>query len=397
MRDAFDREFTVVELLPADLLDAVGPAVASLLGTSLAVLTDAGRPYWGSPVDGAAREVLVLEVEPLAYVSAAVAPERLAAAVTPLRELMKARARYLMACDLHTDVVTADYQVLAERNRALEASEARYKNLAEQLEQRVTEQVAMLDERQRQIYQAEKLASIGQLAAGVAHEINNPIGFVRSNIVTFGRYLERVGELKPRLGNATTAWREIDLDFILTDGAELVADCLNGIDRVARIVRDLKGFSSVDQPEEEVVDINESLGEACDVLASQLPVGVTLERHLGSVPRVLCLPGHMKQVFYNVIQNGALAVRDANRAGTVSVASRAVEGGIEIAISDTGVGMKADQIAHAFEPFFTTRPAGHGTGLGLTVARDIVQAHDGRIAIASRPGTGSTVTIFLPA
>ncbi len=397
MRDAFDREFTLSELLPSDLLDAIGTAMAKLLEAPLAVQAEDGRPYWGSPIEGAAREALVLEVEPLAYVSAAVAPERLAAAVTPLRELMKARARYLMASDLHTDVVTADYQVLAERNRALEASEGRYKHLAEQLERRVKEQVAMLDERQRQIYQAEKLASIGQLAAGVAHEINNPIGFVRSNIVTFGHYLERVGELKPQLENAAKAWREIDLDFVLKDGAELVQDCLNGIDRVARIVRDLKGFSSVDQPEEEVVDINVSLGEACDVLSSQLPSGVTLARDLGSVPRLLCLPGHLKQVFYNVIQNGALAVRDSRRPGTVSVASRRVEGGIEIAIADTGVGMTADQITHAFEPFYTTRPAGHGTGLGLTVARDIVQAHDGRIAIDSRAGAGTTVTVFLPA
>lgn len=397
MRDAFDREFTLAELLPSDLLDAVGSAVANLLGAPLAVLTPDGRSYWGTPVGGAARAALVLELEPLAYVCAAVAPERLSVAVVPLRELMKARARYLMACDLHTDVVTADYQTLVERNRALAASEARYKSLAEDLEQRVNAQVTLLDERQRQIYQAEKLASIGQLAAGVAHEINNPIGFVRSNIVTFGHYLETVGRLKPRLADAAKAWSELDLDFVLTDGAELVADCLNGVDRVARIVRDLKGFSSVDQPEEEVVDINESLGEACDVLASQLPAGVTLERHLGSVPRLLCLPGHLKQVFYNVIQNGALAVRDSNRGGTVSVTSRRVENGIEIAIADTGVGMTAEQIAHAFEPFYTTRPAGHGTGLGLTVARDIVQAHDGRIAIDSRPGTGTTVTVFLPA
>ena len=397
MRESFDREFSLPEVLPLALLDVVGSSLSSLLGVPLAVVAGDGRPYWGNVNAEAMHEALVLEVEPLAYVSAVAAPERLTAAAALLREIVKTRARYLMACDLHTDVVTADYQTLAERNRALETSEARYKALAEDLEQRVAAQVALLDERQRQIYQAEKLASIGQLAAGVAHEINNPIGFVRSNIVTFGRYLERVSDLKMRLADAPVAWRELDIDFVLQDGAELVADSLAGIDRVARIVRDLKGFSSVDQPEEEVVDLNLSLGEACDVLASQLPGGVVIERDLGVLPRLMCLPGHLKQVFYNVIQNGVLAVRDAHRPGKVAVSSRAVEGGIEIIVTDNGVGMTPDQVAHVFEPFYTTRPVGQGTGLGLTVARDIVQAHDGRIVIESHLGAGTTATLFLPA
>jgi signal transduction histidine kinase len=310
---------------------------------------------------------------------------------------MVARGRYLMACGLHTEVVAADYQALLERNRALAASEVRYKSLAEELEQRVEAQVKLLDERQRQIYHAEKLASVGQLAAGVAHEINNPIGFVRSNIATFGSYLERLSGLKRRLDDAQAAWRELNLDFVIEDGADLVRDSLAGIDRVARIVRDLKGFSNIDRPEEEVVDLNLSLNEACEVVASHLSADIALERNLGVLPRLLCLPGHLKQVFFNVIQNGVQAVRDANRPGKVTVATRSVEGGIEIAIADTGVGMSAEQQAHAFEPFYTTRPVGRGTGLGLTVARDIIQAHDGKIAIDSRPGAGTTVTIFLPA
>jgi signal transduction histidine kinase len=397
MSEAFDREFSLAELLPASLLDTVGPVVADLLGTGLAVLTADGRPYWGNAPDDAPREALVLELEPVGHVASTVVPDRLRAVAVVLRQLMAARVRYLMACDLHTSVVAEDYQALLDRNRALEASEARYKSLAEELEQRVEAQVKLLDERQRQIYQAEKLASLGQLAAGVAHEINNPIGFVRSNIATFGAYLERLAKFKKRLNEAPVAWRELDLDFLLADGADLVQDSLTGIDRVARIVRDLKGFSNVDRPEEEVVDINESLNEACDVVASQLPPGVVLDRRLGALPRLLCLPGHLKQVFFNVLLNGVQAVREANRPGTVTVASRLTEGDIEIAVRDTGVGMTADQVDHAFEPFFTTRPVGHGTGLGLTVARDIVQAHGGRISIDSRLNVGTTVTVCLPA
>jgi signal transduction histidine kinase len=397
MNDAFDREFSLAELLPASLLDATGPALAGLLDSGLAVVTTDGRPYWGNAPDDALREALVMELEPVAYVASKAAPNRLRAAAVVLRQLMATRARYLMACDLHSSVVAEDYQVLLDRNRALQASEARYKSLAEQLEQRVEAQVRLLDERQRQIYQAEKLASVGQLAAGIAHEINNPIGFVRSNIATFGGYLERFAAFKGRLGEVPVAWSELKLDFVLEDGADLVRECLAGIDRVARIVRDLKGFSNIDRPDEEVVDLNESLGEACDVVASQLPAGVALERRFGDLPRLLCLPGHLKQVFFNVIRNGVQAVRDANRPGTVTVASRLVDRDIEIAIADTGAGMTTDQLAHAFEPFYTTRPVGQGTGLGLTVARDIVQAHGGRMSIDSRLDAGSTVTVFLPA
>jgi signal transduction histidine kinase len=397
MSEAFDREFSLAELLPASLLDATGPALAGLLDAGLGVLTTDGRPYWGSAPEDAPRAALVLELEPVGYIASATPPERLRAVVVVLRQLMAARVRYLMACDLHTSVVAEDYQALLDRNRALAASEARYRTLVEELEQRVETQVRLLDERQRQIYQAEKLASVGQLAAGVAHEINNPIGFVRSNIATFGNYLERFAALKQRLNDAPGAWRELKLDFLLEDGADLVQDSLTGIDRVARIVRDLKGFSNVDQPEEEVVDLNVSLNEACDVFTSQLPSGIALERNLGALPRLLCLPGHLKQVFFSVIQNAVQAVGDTHQGGAVTVASRAVPDGIEIAVADTGVGMVPEQQEHAFEPFYTTRPVGQGTGLGLTVARDIVQAHGGRIAIDSRLGAGTTVTIFLPA
>ncbi|HTY02325.1 MAG TPA: ATP-binding protein [Rhodocyclaceae bacterium] len=396
MNGVFDREFSLGELLPTDLLDAVGPALAGLVDAGLAVLTSAGGSYWGDAPAAARREPLTVELEPAGYLASTAVPERLRAAAAVLRQLMAARVRYLMACDLHTDVVTSDYQTLLERNRALAASETRYKNLAEELEQRVAAQVELLDERQRQIYQAEKLASVGQLAAGVAHEINNPIGFVRSNVATFGTYLERLARLKQRLGDAAVAWRELDLDFVLEDGAELVRDTLAGIDRVARIVRDLKGYSNIDRPDEEMADLNQSLNEACDMVATRLSPGVAIARDLGVLPRLLCLPGHLKQVFFGVIQNGMQAVSDAHQPGTVTVTSRAVSGGIEVAIADTGVGMTTEQLARAFEPFYTTRPVGSGTGLGLTVARDIVQAHGGRMAIDSRPGAGTNVTIFLP-
>ena len=394
MSEAFDRDYTLAELMPERVLESVGPALARLLDADLAVLDAAGNALWGRAPETAARAPLALELEPIGWLAAAVPAESLRAAAALLRQLFLARVRYLMAGSLHKESVAADYAALLEKHAALEASEARYKLLAEELEQRVAAQVELLDTRARQLYQAEKLASVGQLAAGVAHEINNPIGFVRSNISALGRYFDKWRGLKERIGAA--AWTELDMDFVLDDCADIVKESLAGIDRVARIVADLKGFSNVDRPDEEFVDLNVNLEEVSGVVRSQLPAGIELKLDLHELPRILCLPGHLNQVLFNVMRNAVQAVQDAGRGGTVTVSSRGDGAGIAIAVADNGVGMAAEQAARVFEPFYTTRIVGQGTGLGMTVAKDIVQAHDGRITISSVPGAGTTVTIFLP-
>lgn len=396
MSEAFDRDFTLAELLPAAMLETFGTALSGLLDSDLAVLDDKDVVLWGRAPADAPREALVLEIEPVGFITADAPRGRLRAAAAVLRQTILLRARYLMACDLHTDVVAADWQALLDRNQALAESEARYKTLSEELEQRVQAQVSLLDERSRQLYQAEKLASVGQLAAGVAHEINNPIGFVRSNIASFGGYLDKLRALKSRLDDAPAAWEALELDFVISDGAEIVKDCLDGIDRVARIVRDLKGFSNVDKPEQEMADLNDGLREAMSVFSGRLPAGVALNGNLGALPRVLCLPGHLNQVFLHLIENAVQAVGDAGRPGTVTVTSRPAGEGVEIVVADTGVGMSEAQKARAFDPFYTTRPVGSGTGLGLTVARDIIQAHGGSISIESQPGEGTRMTVFIP-
>ncbi|MBI4997484.1 MAG: two-component sensor histidine kinase [Rhodocyclales bacterium] len=396
MIDSFDHEPGIADLLPGPLLASVGTKLAVVLAGDLAILDASGNAIWGTPSAAAVRVPLTVELEPIGHLAAVASLPQLQAAAGLLRELLAAQYRYRMASRLHVESVAADYAELVEKHAALQASEARYRDLSAELEQRVNDQVQLLDERQRQLYQAEKLASLGRLAAGVAHEINNPIGFVRSNVASFGGYLQRLAELKLRLADADRAWRELDLDFVLEDGSALVNECLGGIDRVVRIVSDLKGFSNVDRPDEEVIDLNQVLRQAIAILQGQLPASVALNADYGELPRLLCLPGHLGQVFVNVIRNAIQAVVDSRRPGTVALTTRKAERGIEVVVQDSGVGMSAEQIGHAFDPFYTTRQVGQGTGLGLTVARDIVQAHDGSIEIASRPGAGTTVTIILP-
>jgi two-component system NtrC family sensor kinase len=387
----FDREASLAELLPPAVLTRLGPALATLLGDAAALRDAAGHVLWGAPVDGMpVRAPLILELEPLGHLEAS-SGHAVAAAAALLTEILKGQARYRMASSLHLEAVAADFEKLKAEHAALQQSEARLRALSAELERRVEEQVAVLEERQRQLYQAEKLAAVGQLAAGIAHEINNPIGFIRSNVNTFGGYLGKVAALKSRLD--TAVWKDLDLDFVLADGRELVADSIAGIDRIARIVKDLRGFSNIDRPEEEVIDVNDSLRAAASVIEGQKPAGVAVRLDLRPLPPLLCLPGHLNQVFLNVLINALQAVGDR---GEIRVASRAEGTRIVVAIGDDGPGIAPEILDRVFDPFFTTRAVGQGTGLGLTVARDIVRAHDGSISLESTPGRGTTVTIGLP-
>ncbi|MDP1705398.1 MAG: HAMP domain-containing sensor histidine kinase, partial [Sulfurimicrobium sp.] len=188
-------------------------------------------------------------------------------------------------------------------------------------------------------------------------------------------------------------WNELEMGFVVEDFAELIKESIHGIDRVARIVADLKGFSNVDRGEEEMADLNESLRQACQVISGHLPPNVKLVQALGEIPRLLCLPGYLNQAFLNVLENALQALSDG---GEIKVKS-ALEGDeILIAISDNGCGMPEEIQQQIFEPFFTTKDVGIGTGLGLTVVRDIVKVHGGKVSIESQPNAGTTVSIRLP-
>ena len=395
---AFDHEWRLAELLDAPMLQRLGSALSELAAGDLAISDETGRVLWGVPADTSARrEALILELEPIGYLSSATASASLLRSLAKLVVvLLRAQVRFKMASTLHLEAVAEDFETLKREHARLLDSEARYKKLAGELEARVKAQVAQLEERQQLLYQAEKLASVGQLAAGMAHEINNPLGFVRSNLSSFTAYLQKFVALKSRLREGETAWQELDLDFVLEDGLDLLGDCAVGLERIARIIADLKSFSNVDRATEEFANINESLRHAAAIVERQLPAGVTLQLELGHVAPLVCLPGHLNQLFYNLIHNGVQAIQEARRPGTVTIRSQAADDGIAIQISDDGVGMTPAQRERAFEPFFTTRPVGQGVGLGLATARNIVLAHSGRIEIASEPGHGTTVNLYFP-
>ncbi len=398
----YDSTLSLRELLSGIPPDRLSAALTVLLGGPARIVSADGAWVMGDApplAENARRLPLVHDLETAGYLETAAADEaRVRAAANLLELFMRSGARYFMASEMHIEVVKADYEELQRRHAALAESEARYRALAENLEERVREQVNTIASAHRQLYQAEKLASVGQLAAGVAHEINNPIGFIRSNLGTAQSYVEKfrsvAGQVKSG-GNAALlgAWQAADLDFVLEDFPSLLQESVDGADRVARIVSDLKGFSNVDQAEEEVVDLNDCIRSACNVAAHQINSRADLKLALGELPPLRCKAGHLSQVFLNLLLNAAQAMKER---GEIRIRSGVEDGQIVIRFSDSGCGIPPEILPRIFDPFFTTRDVGSGTGLGLTVSRDIVVSHGGHIEVESKAGAGTTFTIYLP-
>jgi PAS domain S-box-containing protein len=287
----------------------------------------------------------------------------------------------------------AEKRILTEKNRELEKAYGELKSV------------------QSQVFQQEKMASIGQLAAGVAHEINNPMGFIISNLGTLRKYsdklmayisaqAEAVRDLsspsqRPQevVQRIEESKRSLKIDNVMGDLPSLIAESLDGAERVRKIVQDFKGFSHVDQAEHQFVDINECLESTINIVRNELKYKATLQKELGDLPKTWCNPGQLNQVFVNILVNAAHAMETQ---GTITVKTGQQDGVISIEIQDTGRGIPKENVNKIFEPFFTTKEVGKGTGLGLSIAYDIIKKHKGDIAVKSEVGKGTTFTITLP-
>ncbi|NJD38282.1 MAG: response regulator [Geobacter sp.] len=280
--------------------------------------------------------------------------------------------------------------------------EGRLTALNEQLEQRVAEEVEKNRIKDSFLMQQEKLASIGQLAAGVAHEINNPMGFIMSNLNSLREYSEALGQYCALLDTTLAdGHREelrqlrtrLDIDFILRDLPSLLAESIEGAERVRRIVHDLKGFARSDSDELELADLNEMITSTLNLVRSELRYVADLDLDLQPLPQLCCRPHQIKQVISNLLINAAQAMHER---GTITVSTRCSGDQLQLQVRDTGSGIPPEMINRIFEPFFTTKPVGKGTGLGLAISYDIVHKHDGEIMVTSEIGVGTTFTVRLP-
>jgi two-component system NtrC family sensor kinase len=258
---------------------------------------------------------------------------------------------------------------------------------------------------QARLLQSEKMASIGQLAAGIAHEINNPIAFVRSNLHSLANYLTdlvavmkayEVAESAP--GEAERCIlaelkRSTDIGHVLDDIPPLIAESSDGLSRVEKIVKDLKKFSNVDRTAWQYVDLHESIESTLKVAAHEIGQKADIVREYGELPPVACLPGQLNQVFLNLLVN---AVQSHPSRGTVTIRTGRDGDSVWVQIQDTGAGIPPENLARIFDPFYTTKKVGVGPGLGLSVSYSIIQQHGGSIEVSSEVGKGSIFTVRLP-
>lgn len=269
---------------------------------------------------------------------------------------------------------------------------------------------------ERELMQAQKMASIGQLSAGVAHEINNPTGYVSSNLTTLGGYADDLGQLIDNyqellkalksaapasvpesviaLVNTITAFEEeIEIDYIRNDLSTVINDCRGGTDRIKKIVDDLKHFAHPGQNKVQDTDINHELETTLNVVHNELKYKASVIKELGDLPLIRANPQQLNQVFVNILVNAAQAIE---KKGEIRIKTKCSNGQVVIQFSDTGHGIAPENIDKIFDPFFTTKEVGKGTGLGMNIVYNIVKRHFGTIDVESKIGEGTTFTIKLP-
>jgi hemerythrin-like metal-binding protein len=311
-----------------------------------------------------------------------------------------------------------------QKNQELEAEQEALRVLNEQLEQRVKQRTAaveqanqqlvannvelkklneQLEAAQSQLLQSEKMASIGQLAAGVAHEINNPVGFVNSNLGTLGKYISSLFKVIDAYGaveakgvtspEVTQIKKAVDLPYLLEDIPSLLKESQDGLARVTRIVQDLKDFSHVEEVNWQYANLEHGMDSTLNVVANEIKYKAEVIKEYAQLPDIECIPSQLNQVFMNLLMNAAQAIETK---GSITIRTGDSGGEVWVEVQDTGKGIAAENLSRIFDPFFTTKPVGKGTGLGLSLSYSIVQKHHGRIEVNSIVGKGTTFRVWLP-
>lgn len=282
----------------------------------------------------------------------------------------------------------------------------------EELVARRTQELTQANQRLRdthsQLMQAEKMASLGQLAAGVAHEINNPVAYVYSNLQTLQIYCSDIGSFVEKYkqtvaldandinGNVNIdgAANKPDIQFLLSDAADLLNESLDGLKKVKQIAEDLKTFSHPEKKVWQETDINECIESALNIVANQIKQKARINKKFQELPKVECIAPQINQVIVNLLVNALHAIEDF---GEIEIVTKKIDSDtICISITDSGVGIEEKHMAKIFDPFFTTKDVGKGTGLGLSVSYGIVHSHNGNISVSSEVGKGTTFTVTLP-
>ncbi len=305
-------------------------------------------------------------------------------------------------CDLFVLEMTVE-RALAHRTLLLNARQ--YKLDLEKRNVELASGKSELERLQEQIIHSEKMASLGQLAAGVAHELNNPVGFIYGNLDVLNQTIAGLTDLldyydhnelpESIASGATTIKKQIDYETSRADLSSIINDCRDGAQRIRDIVQNLRTFSRLDEAEFAKTDVHEGIDSTVRLLSSYYSSGnITLIRDYGELPPIDAFSGQLNQVWMNLLVNAAQAVGAKN--GEVRIITSVVEESVVISIEDSGCGIPKEHLSRIFDPFFTTKPVGEGTGLGLSITFGIVERHGGTIRVETHIDEGTTFTVTLP-
>jgi len=335
-------------------------------------------------------------------------------AVQVLQDITAQKSAELNLRRMHQDLeqqVINRTRELAAANEKMEQDLRRRTAVEAELVRRNTELTELnrkLSMAQEQLIQSEKLASIGQLAAGVAHEINNPIGYIFSNFSTLQIYIGALLEVLnayEKVDNDRTSTeavnalimlrKDVEIDYLKEDIPSLMNESREGITRVRKIVQDLKDFSRTDTALEwQWANLHQGIDSTLNIVSNEVKYKADIIKNYGELPEVECFPSQINQVVMNLVVNAAHAIE--GKRGTISITTMVVDKHVQIEVKDTGSGIAPENISRIFDPFYTTKPVGQGTGLGLSLAYGIMQKHHGSIHVSSVLGEGTTFFLRIP-
>lgn len=443
--DVFDREFGLADLLPIkDLEEILAPLsdlfyieILNLNGGSYFVLQkiqiqkinqsiqpfldkNASKILPGGHWDG--HKVLFIlhhEREPIGYLLVALLENQTYSLphfqklgnmlVVMLSRIIRLNCKVQMTSGLQCQVVEDSYAQLQIKAEQLAQSEQKYRLLAESLEKEVEEKTQTIQKALSTLAQQEKMASVGQLAAGVAHEINNPMGFIISNLNSlkeYGRDLRLFFETFNKLvfdkdknrfaenrHTLRALYHQLDIDYILSDLDLITNESIEGAERIKKIVMDLKEYSKPGLHDAVIVDVNQLLQSVLNVCRTHIGERIHIEFKCEPLPQILCHPQEINQAIANIILN---AIQAMDGEGRMHITTHALDNQVEVSIADTGCGIAKEDLTKIFDPFFTTKEVGSGTGLGLNFTYNVIQKHHGKICVESEVDKGSKFTIYLP-
>jgi two-component system, NtrC family, sensor kinase len=398
------------DIIPeAEVLPMLEGAVKA--GASLALIRDdSGEILWsfGDQAGGLIEShSIILEGEPVAKLEIHGTNGTDIRGITKLlrhsiNTLIRTNLKRMLTSEIHTTIISHSYDELLNINKELSASEQKYRELAESLEEKVKERTKELRQAHTIMLQQEKMASIGSLAAGIAHEINNPMGFISSNLRTLNTYFSKAKDMLGYYRNVVSSipelmkttqekWRQLKLDFVLEDSDSLINESLSGADRITVIVKNLRAVSHIDDTETGLLDINSEIDSIIILLNHETPPGTRFIKNYSIIPGFHCRLALLSQAFLNILLN-ALQCRLEGLEVTITTVSDGDS--IYITIADNGPGIPEDIRTRIFEPFFTTKDVGKGKGLGLTTAYDAITSHNGSIVVENK--NGASFKIKLP-